>query len=50
MLFWGALLQVESGVVSYRAIANRLDTMLALILPEADQPTLNHGGGQPIWA
>jgi len=35
-LFWGALLQVESGAVSYRAMANRLDTMLALILPEAD--------------
>jgi AcrR family transcriptional regulator len=34
-LFWGALLQVESGAVSYRAMANRLDTMLALILPEA---------------
>jgi hypothetical protein len=34
-LFWGALLQVESGTVSYRAMANRLDTMLALILPEA---------------
>jgi hypothetical protein len=24
--------------------------MLALILPEADQPTLNHEGGQQIWA
>ena len=35
-LFWGALLQVESRAVSYRAMANRLDTMLALILPEAD--------------
>jgi hypothetical protein len=34
-LFWGALLQVESRTVSYRAMANRLDTMLALILPEA---------------
>jgi AcrR family transcriptional regulator len=33
-LFWGALLQVESGAVSYRDMANRLDTMLALILPE----------------
>jgi AcrR family transcriptional regulator len=49
-LFWGALLQVESGAVSYRAMATRLDTMLALILPEADQPTLNHEGGQQIWA
>lgn len=33
-LFWGALLQVESGAVSYRAMANRLDTILALVLPE----------------
>lgn len=33
-LFWGALLQVEPGAVSYRAMANRLDTMLALVLPE----------------
>lgn len=33
-LFWGALLQVESGAVGYRAMPNRLDTMLALILPE----------------
>jgi hypothetical protein len=35
-LFWGALLQVESRAVGYRAMASRLDTMLALILPEAD--------------
>lgn len=35
-LFWGALLQVESRAVTYRAMANRLDTMLALILPESD--------------
>lgn len=33
-LFWGALLQVESGAVSYRVMATRLDTMLALVLPE----------------
>jgi AcrR family transcriptional regulator len=39
-LFWGALLQVESRAVTYRAMANRLDTMLSLILPEADQPIL----------
>lgn len=33
-LFWGALLQVESGAVNYRVMATRLDTMLALVLPE----------------
>lgn len=33
-LFWGALLQVESGAVDYRTMATRLDTMLGLLLPE----------------
>ena len=36
ILFWGALLQVESRVVTSRELANRLDTMLALILPDAE--------------
>jgi hypothetical protein len=36
LLFWGALLQVESRVVTYHAMANRLDTMIALILPETE--------------
>lgn len=36
-LFWGALLQVESQAVSYRTMATRLDTMVALILAEVDQ-------------
>ena len=43
-LFWGALLQVESRAVTHRAMANRLDTMLALILPEADQLILPEAG------
>lgn len=34
-LFWGALLQVQSQSISYRDMANRLDTMLALILTGA---------------
>jgi AcrR family transcriptional regulator len=33
-LFWGALLQVRSRAMTYRAMADRLDTMLSLILPE----------------
>ncbi|MBO0677473.1 TetR family transcriptional regulator [Mycolicibacterium sp. S2-37] len=32
-VFWGALLQVQSRSVGYHEVANRLDTMLALILP-----------------
>lgn len=36
-LFWGALMQIESGAVDYRPMTIRLDTMLALILPESDQ-------------
>lgn len=36
-LFWGALMQVESGAVGYRAMAARLDTMLGLILADVDQ-------------
>ena len=43
-LFWGALLQVESRAVTHRAMANRLDTMLALILPEADHLILPEAG------
>lgn len=33
-VFWGALLQVQSRQISYRRMADRLDTMLALILPD----------------
>jgi AcrR family transcriptional regulator len=36
-VFWGALLQVQSRSVGYRTMANRLDTMLSLILPEGDR-------------
>ena len=35
-MFWGALLQVQTSVMSYHAMADRLDTMLALILPDTD--------------
>jgi hypothetical protein len=35
-VFWGALLQVQSRAISYHRMANRLDTMLGLILPEDD--------------
>ncbi|MGE2712763.1 TetR/AcrR family transcriptional regulator [Mycolicibacterium litorale] len=33
-VFWGALLQVQSRAIDYRDMANRLDTMLSLILPD----------------
>lgn len=33
-VFWGALLQVQSRAIDYREMANRLDTMLSLILPD----------------
>lgn len=32
-VFWGALMQVQSRSVGYRTMADRLDTMLSLILP-----------------
>jgi len=35
-VFWGALLQAQSSDIGYRTVANRLDTMLSLILPGAD--------------
>lgn len=35
-LFWGALLQARSGMMSYHAMADRLDTMLELVLPDID--------------
>jgi AcrR family transcriptional regulator len=35
-MFWGALLQVQTNVMSYHAMADRLDTMLSLILPDTD--------------
>lgn len=35
-LFWGALLQVRAGVMTYHDMADRLDTMLALVLPDID--------------
>jgi AcrR family transcriptional regulator len=35
-VFWGALLQVQSRAISYHRMANRLDTMLGLILSEVD--------------
>jgi hypothetical protein len=33
-MFWGALLQVQPRSVGYRTMANRLDTMVSLILTE----------------
>jgi AcrR family transcriptional regulator len=33
-MFWGALMQVQSGTIGYRAMASRLDTMVSLLLPE----------------
>lgn len=33
-MFWGALMQVRSGVIDYRGMANRLDTMLSLVIPD----------------
>jgi AcrR family transcriptional regulator len=36
-LFWGALLQAQSQAISYREMADRLDTMLALILADGDR-------------
>lgn len=36
-LFWGALLQAQSRAISYHETANRLDTMLALVLPDSDR-------------
>lgn len=35
-MFWGALLQVQTNELSYHAMADRLDTMLSLILPDTD--------------
>jgi AcrR family transcriptional regulator len=35
-MFWGALLQVQTHVMSYHAMADRLDTMVSLILPDTD--------------
>jgi AcrR family transcriptional regulator len=35
-MFWGALMQVQSGTIGYRAMASRLDTMVSLLLPEAE--------------
>ncbi|MBI3224232.1 MAG: TetR family transcriptional regulator [Mycolicibacterium cosmeticum] len=35
-MFWGALLQVQSRVMSYHQMADRLDTMLSLLLPDSD--------------
>ncbi|MGU3499526.1 TetR family transcriptional regulator [Mycobacterium sp. C31M] len=35
-LFWGALLQVRAGMMSHHAMADRLDTMLELVLPDFD--------------
>ncbi|KUI27604.1 TetR family transcriptional regulator [Mycobacterium sp. GA-2829] len=35
-LFWGALVQVQSCAIDYRTMADRLDTMLSLILPDTD--------------
>lgn len=35
-LFWGALLQVHSRSVGYHTVAGRLDTMVSLLLAEAD--------------
>lgn len=36
-VFWGALMQVESRSISYRRMAERLDTMLALVVPDLEQ-------------
>ncbi|MBJ7336149.1 TetR family transcriptional regulator [Mycolicibacterium sp.] len=33
-VFWGALLQVQSTAFTYRTMANRLDVMVSLILPD----------------
>ncbi|MGK2866736.1 MAG: TetR/AcrR family transcriptional regulator [Mycobacterium sp.] len=35
-MFWGALLQVQTHVMSYHAMADRLDIMVSLILPDTD--------------
>ena len=35
-LFWGALLQVQSRVMTYHQMADRLDTMLSILLPDID--------------
>ncbi|MBJ7383496.1 MAG: TetR family transcriptional regulator [Mycolicibacterium sp.] len=35
-VFWGALLQAQSRNIDYRIMADRLDTMLSLILPGDD--------------
>jgi AcrR family transcriptional regulator len=35
-MFWGALMQVLSGVIDYFAMAARLDTMVSLLLPEVE--------------
>ncbi|MHA3022885.1 TetR family transcriptional regulator [Mycobacterium sp. BMJ-28] len=35
-MFWGALLQVQSRVMTYHDMADRLDTMLSLLLPDID--------------
>ncbi|MCV7286636.1 MULTISPECIES: TetR family transcriptional regulator [Mycolicibacterium] len=34
-VFWGALLQAQTGAMSYRQMARQLETMVALIVPEA---------------
>lgn len=33
-VFWGALLQAQSGVATYQQVARQLDTMIGLILPD----------------
>lgn len=33
-VFWGALLQAQSGAMTYRQMARRLEAMVGLILPE----------------
>lgn len=35
-MFWGALMQVQSGTVGHHAMASRLDTMVSLLLPEVE--------------
>jgi AcrR family transcriptional regulator len=35
-MFWGALLLVRTHVMTYHAMADRLDTMVSLILPDTD--------------
>lgn len=35
-VFWGALLQVQARVMNYHDMADRLDTMLSLLLPDTD--------------